>query len=239
MNERTNERMHERTNERTHERTNERTHERTNARTHARTDERTYVRTNNQSDARTDARMHGLWSITPIANMEGAKRRFRVAAMLCWRLVPEQHCHATEPLFWCFYVGAAPMRYNWPIEQEPRRAAARRGPEPQCGSSPSWRSGAMGWLQTNRGGIDTPSDTFLSPGNPKMPAPPPCSASALADDVAGAWPARLISNADAQPMSVQNITLHKIWTLQVIDPNPRYHLLLHVSQVPILFRWLV
>lgn len=100
---------------------------------------------------------------------------------------------AMEPLFWRLYDGAAlawspPMPYSQPHQAGgPGGAITHGGPEPQCGSSPSWRSGTMGWLQTNRGGIGAPSDPFLSPGNHEMPASQPGSASALPDDVAGAW----------------------------------------------------
>ena len=167
-------------------------------------DERTYVRTNNQSDARTHERTnarthertHGCtasWSITPIANMEGAKKAVpcRGNVVLALGARTTLPCYGTTILVLLCrrrtHLGPPYAIQLAPLSRRPRRAAARRGPEPQCGSSPSWGSGAMGWLQTNRGDIDAPSDRFLLPGNPKMLAPPPCSASALADDVAGAW----------------------------------------------------
>lgn len=53
--------------------------------------------------------------------------------VVCRRLAPEQHCRAMEPLFWCFYAGAAlawgtPMPYSRPHQAgSPGGAITRRG----------------------------------------------------------------------------------------------------------------
>ena len=55
--------------------------------------------------------------------------------VLCWCLVPEQHCHAMELLFWCFYAGTTLAWVPYAVQLTPSSRRPGRCHNTQGGQS--------------------------------------------------------------------------------------------------------